>query len=1556
MTEIESLGISIKADAKTAEKAIDSLVARLGVLSNSLSKINGSNLNGLSSGVQALAQGMQGFKGIGEKKFSVVADGITKLANINTQGLNSVAGSVNNVASAINSLSGIQYNNKGMQSLINSLTRLSNSNISALSNVDFTRLGNSLNSLATSLQSAPKIQQSIISMTNAIANLSRFGGNIPTVASSLGVLGNSLTMFMSTMANAPRITDSALAFTQAISSLAGAGAKAGVTASNLSALGVGIRNIMTTLSTAPKVSQNVIDMTNALANLSAQGSKVGSASRNMVYGLNRTSRSADRAKKSFIGLASAIGKFYANYFLVVRGFKALWKSIGSTADYIESYNYFNVALGKIGSDWAHQWEKYADKIGVSSAEKYADSFATRLEDKLKPLSGISVEVGADGKGLLSTTGMKNLGLNIQEVTQYASQLASVTNSLGQTGEVSLATSSAFTKLGADMSSLFNVDYSQVMNNLNSALIGQSRSVYRYGIDITNATLQTYAYELGLSKAVSEMTQAEKQQLRMIAILDQSRVSWGDLANTLESPSNLMRQFTNNLKETGMVLGQLFIPMLQYTLPVINGVTIAIKELLVSIAQLMGITIDFDAFGEGFNQTEGFEDLQEGIDGATESLKKYKNQAMDFDEINPIKGVDDSASLGNLTGGSIDLTDEILKATEEYEKAWQESYDNMESRSQEIANRIVNGFKNAFKNAGWYGVGNYISSGIADSLSNADFDSVHKGLENVARNIANFLNGLITPDLLGNVGKSFAKSLNAVINAKATLGENIDFKQVGKSIGAGINNFFDTFDFKTLGTSIGTWASGIFSALVSAIGEVEWKDVFSGLYKALAGLTSAIGIEDSTAIDMLVTSILAFKGISVVVGTIGNVLGKLKSLIAFITSNPWNMAITALSALAAAIIYAWADGDVDYMTEDLQKIADKADAAADAAADLRDELNNLDGDTFEGKELEILADKFYELSIQEGKSKDEMALLKEYSDDLVELMPDLKDKIDEQTGAYKGTRDELDKLVNKTKEYYKIQATEDIMKDIIRQMAQTELDLAAAEKVYKEAFTKQYEFLHDPKHQDPYSTSLKVSREYEDEYKKLALRTAKTQEDVKSLESTLEDLNNQYDIASGYLSGLNTEDKTPSVGLPSLPNATGVDMSIPLRLKWKIDGREIDFLGIGEESKSVGQKIVDGLASGISGNYSASTSIAKSMGSIASKMVEIYGTLSGKAKDQGKGLVWNLGNGMTINQSSATNAFTNITSALSNVISDKYSSLKNSVVDKGKNIASNFGNGITANKNNVSKAFESVVKDLSNIISNKYSLVKDDVISKGKNIASNFGKGITANKDNAPNAFKNVSSALTNTINKNYETIKSNVNDKGKSIVSNLISGMKANKDNATKAIENILKAVGNIASTTTITDKFKTAGKNILKGLIGGLNDKTSLSNLSTTVAGLGKSVANIFTGILDIHSPSRLFEKYAMYTIQGYNIGLEKYAPTTLDSMEDWSSSIANANMSMEYPSVSANSEELLLLRQQNMLLQALLNKETVEIKGDAKQIFKLVRKQANNYTIQTGEPAFAF
>ena len=1421
MTEIESLGISIKADAKTAGNAIDDLVDKLTGLTVALGKIDGNNkLSGFSQGVQAFATAMQGFKGIGTEKFNAITTGLTNLSNLNAQGLNTVSGSITNISNSLGILSRIQFDNKNIQSLINSLTRMASADISKLSKVDFTSLGNSLNNLATSLQNAPKIEQSVIAMTKAITSLSKYGGNMPVVASSLGALGNSLTMFMSTMANAPRITDSALAFTQAISSLAGAGAKAGVTASNLSALGVGIRNIMTTLSTAPKVSQNVIDMTNALANLSAQGSKVGSASRNMIYGLNRTSRSADRAKKSFGGLASAIGKFYANYFLVVRGFKALWKSIGSTADYIESYNYFNVALGKIGSDWAHQWEKYADKIGVSSAEEYADSFATRLEDKLKPLSGISVEVGADGKGLLSTTGMKNLGLNIQEVTQYASQLASVTNSLGQTGEVSLATSSAFSKLGADMSSLFNVDYSSVMQNLQSGLIGQSRSLYKYGIDITNATLQTYAYELGLSKAVSEMTQAEKQQLRMIAILDQSRVSWGDLANTVESPSNLMRQFKNNLKETGMVLGQLFIPMLQYTLPVINGLTIAVKELLVSLAQLVGITIDFNAFGEGFNQTEGYEDLQEGIDGATESLKKYKNQAMDFDEINPIKGVDDSGSLGSLTGGSIDLTDEILQATEEYEKAWQESYDKMESRSQTIANRIVRGFKKAFKEAGWGGVGQHISDSIASSLNSADWESVNTGLTTIANDMANFFNGLITPELLGAVGTTFAQTLNAVINAKATLGENIDFEQVGDSIATGINNFFDTFDFERLGESINTWVKGLGTALVEAVKKIDWSDVIKGLGDLITELDTetlailgGLGLLKSGGLKSLIFG----NGISIggTGGTTGGTAGGF-NLTSLLIGNP-NSNVKDLSFKNAGLFGTLALGL--------------------GAGSIGTDIGRVLGAAIFGD-----SDLYLNYDVKDATLYIANALMKDPEE--------VKNAVNNMVSDWgQPAVDWINKIIGSGGEI------DDKEKQLFP---------------WWDDFLEYY--------------GLKKPEEKPEE-KKDVFSTTVAGAGANGTGSTTSDT----EWADFF------ENQIPQIYK---------EEAVKLGVKWEVGGKTIDFLNIGTEAETAGGNIVDGLSTGITSKDSATTSIAKSMGSIASKMVETYGTLSGKAKTQGKGIIWNLGQG-----------------------------IKGS--DSAKTAIGTIASGITS------------------IFGSKYNTIKSDVSSKGSGIVDGLASGISGN-DSADSAVSTSMGSVGKKMTDKYGILSSKAKTQGSGIVWNLGQGVKTS-NSATTAFTNLFASLSKIANKDEVKTDFVTAGKNIIEGLVKGLKDPKTLLNLATTVAGLGGMVSDIFKGLLDINSPSGLFEEYAMYTIQGYNLGIEKYAPTTVDTMADWGSMITDASMTLEPQYLgNANSEEILLLRQQNMLLQALLNKEAVEIKGDAKQIFKVVQKQANNYTIQTGEPAF--
>ena len=53
-------------------------------------------------------------------------------------------------------------------------------------------------------------------------------------------------------------------------------------------------------------------------------------------------------------------------------------------------------------------------------------------------------------------------------------------------------------------------------------------------------LQAVALELGIDKAFSKMTQAEKAQLRYYAIMTQVTKAQGDMARTLNAPANQLR--------------------------------------------------------------------------------------------------------------------------------------------------------------------------------------------------------------------------------------------------------------------------------------------------------------------------------------------------------------------------------------------------------------------------------------------------------------------------------------------------------------------------------------------------------------------------------------------------------------------------------------------------------------------------------------------------------------------------------------------------------------------------------------------------------------------------------------------------------------------------------------------------------------------------------------------------------------------------------------------------------------------------------------------------------
>ena len=457
-----------------------------------------------------------------------------------------------------------------------------------------------------------------------LANLSTVNvAGLNSSASSVITLSKAFNELSTATQNANNIS----VFASALSKLGNKGVQNAIV--NIPQLSKAMSELLTSLARAPKVSQGVIDVTNALANLTAQSTKVGRASKTMVSGLNKTTTAMARTRSQATSLASAFGKFYASYFMIIRGVKGLWGAIEDSMDYVETYNYFNVALGKIGEETAERFGEF----GKQSAENYAKEFGDKLNELNKKMTGYIV----DDEGALQLAGDMGLGLNIQQMMNFQAKVLSVTNSVGLLGEASTSTAKALTMLAGDYSSLTNLPVEQVMEKLTSGMIGQSRALYSMGIDITNNTLQQYAYAAGIEKAVSEMTQSEKMQLRLLAILDQSEVAWGDLGNTVDSVANQYRIFQQQVGNLGRTFGNLFLPIVKNVLPYVNGLVIALNNLFTSLGfSIYGDTWLNDLQDGISGGIQGdIEDLEDGMEEADDAANKLKKSLTSFDELDVI---------------------------------------------------------------------------------------------------------------------------------------------------------------------------------------------------------------------------------------------------------------------------------------------------------------------------------------------------------------------------------------------------------------------------------------------------------------------------------------------------------------------------------------------------------------------------------------------------------------------------------------------------------------------------------------------------------------------------------------------------------------------------------------------------------------------------------------------------------------------------------------------------------------------------------------------------------
>lgn len=844
------------------------------------------------------------------------------MSGINGGGMKKFAEGMNRITAASKTLAAVKASD--INRVVSHLQKLSTVNSGNMFNV-----GNALKNLTSGLSGASNVNISCLEqMTNSIAGLSKIGNKgVQAAITNLPQLATALKTLMDTLSKTPAVSNNLIQMTNALANLASCGSKARSAASE-------ITGIVSASAAAKTKVQGLSTSTYALA-FSTGASKVSLKGFSTVL-TNVTTRiglTAVRTKS----LSQIFHSFYATLYPIIRGIKLFGKTVEKSMDYIETYNYYSVIMDKIGSEFGSNFAQY----GYDSADAYVNSFSGRLNGLTEKMSGF--KVGDDG--VLSFADNKNLGLDPEQLMQYQANISAVTNSVGLVGETSINAGKALSMLAADMSSLKNIDMQTVMTNFSSGLIGQSRALYKYGIDITNATLQTYAYKYGIETALQEMTQADKMQLRLLAILDQSKVAWGDQANTINSVANQYRIFKQQISNVARAIGNLLIPALQVILPVVNGVLIAFQKLVVFIGKLFGIDYSKimdgisggysgadDIMGDLVDETDSVADAAGGaadntgdiggsIDDASDKAKKLKNALLGIDEINKlpdnssdsVEGTDSSSGKNSGIGesggaGGIDLSGAIADALANYESIWNKALENSVNKAQEYADRITSVFSNMWgmiKGGDFEGLGKYIAGGV-DFL----FEKINSvfNWERLGPGITAFVNGYTRTvnSLVDNInwtqmGGAIGDGVNVLTNTLYLYLTGIDWVDIGKSFATGLNGMIDNIDWDILGRTIGAWIMKIPKMVYGFVTTLDWSGLGTALGSALNGaLKEFDGKMIAEGINGLVNGILtAIKSFikevnwDDVAKAIGDILGNLD----------WGTLVKVGLALAAAKLIA-----------------------------------------------------------------------------------------------------------------------------------------------------------------------------------------------------------------------------------------------------------------------------------------------------------------------------------------------------------------------------------------------------------------------------------------------------------------------------------------------------------------------------------------------------------------------------------------------------------------------------------------------------------------------------
>jgi hypothetical protein len=207
-------------------------------------------------------------------------------------------------------------------------------------------------------------------------------------------------------------------------------------------------------------------------------------------------------------------------------------------------------LGKTMSTYVTAPLLAAGAASIKMASDFNESL-NKVDVSFKSASGSATE--------FAKTSLKTYGIASGTALDMASNFGDMATSMGLgVGEASKL-STSLVGLAGDMASFKNIRIDVAQTALNGIFTGETESLKRLGIVMTEANVKAYAFSQGITKQYDTMSQAEKVMLRYQYVMSVTKNAQGDFARTNENAANQMRMFGEGMKQLSAEIGQVMLP-------------------------------------------------------------------------------------------------------------------------------------------------------------------------------------------------------------------------------------------------------------------------------------------------------------------------------------------------------------------------------------------------------------------------------------------------------------------------------------------------------------------------------------------------------------------------------------------------------------------------------------------------------------------------------------------------------------------------------------------------------------------------------------------------------------------------------------------------------------------------------------------------------------------------------------------------------------------------------------------------------------------------------------